>query len=39
MHLDFLIGAIIGSGLAIAFGRAPAERLLAVVQRRLRRRD
>jgi hypothetical protein len=38
MSLDFLIGAIFGSGFAISFGRAPAYRLAAVVQRRFTRR-
>ncbi len=28
MSLDFLVGAILGSGIAIAFGRAPAQRLV-----------
>jgi hypothetical protein len=35
MTLLTLIGAILGSGAAIAFGRAPAEKLLAVVQSRI----
>jgi hypothetical protein len=38
MNFDFLIGAILGSGLAISLGRAPAYRLVAVMQRRLARR-
>ena len=38
MTLDFLIGAILGSGLALSAGRAPAYRLVAAVQRRLIRR-
>jgi hypothetical protein len=33
MNVMVLIGAIIGSGLFIALGRAPAEKLIAVVQR------
>ena len=37
MTLEFLIGAIIGSGLFIFAGRAPAEKLLAFVQQRLGR--
>ncbi len=37
MNLPFLIGAILGSGLFIAFGRAPAERLIALVQDQLKR--
>jgi hypothetical protein len=32
MNLSFLIGAVLGSGLFIAFGRAPAEKLIALVQ-------
>jgi hypothetical protein len=42
MSVEFLIGAIIGSGLFIFFGQTPARRLLAAVQRRRlqsRRRD
>jgi hypothetical protein len=39
MSLHFLIGAILGSGLAIFAGRAPAQRLLAAVTRRDRTRD
>ena len=35
---EFLIGAILGSGLAIAFCRTPAQRLLAVVQTRIEQR-
>jgi|GraSoiStandDraft_4_1057263.scaffolds.fasta_scaffold3333120_2 hypothetical protein len=35
MTLATLIGAIIGSGAAIAFGRAPAQRLLVAVQNRI----
>ncbi len=34
MDLNFLIGAIIGSGLFIMFGHAPAKRLLAMVRER-----
>jgi hypothetical protein len=37
MSLEFLIGAIIGSGLFIFLGRQPAERLVAYVQQRLGR--
>ncbi len=37
MSLTFLIGAILGSGIAI-FGRAPAQRLYSVVQEQLRSR-
>lgn len=37
MSLEFLIGAIIGSGVFIFAGRAPAERLVALVQDRLGR--
>jgi len=33
MNLTILIGAIIGSGLFIALGRTPAEKLIALVQR------
>jgi len=33
MNVMVLIGAIIGSGLFIALGRAPAEKLIAAVQR------
>lgn len=36
MTLEFLIGAIIGSGVAIFFGREPAQRLLQRVQSRRR---
>jgi hypothetical protein len=39
MSLNFLIGAILGSGLALTVGRAPAYRLVAAVQRRLTRRE
>lgn len=38
MTPEFLIGAIIGSGVFIFGGRAPAQRLLALVQDRLGRR-
>jgi hypothetical protein len=34
VDLNFLIGAIIGSGLFITFGHAPAKRLLALVRER-----
>ena len=37
MSVTFLIGAILGSGIAI-FGRAPAQRLLLAVQEQLRSR-
>jgi hypothetical protein len=37
MTLQFLIGAVIGSGLFIFAGRAPAEKLLALVQQHLGR--
>ena len=37
MDSYFLVGAIMGSGLFIALGREPAERLLRAVQDRLRR--
>jgi hypothetical protein len=37
MSLSFLIGAVLGSGLFIALGRAPAERLIAYVQGRVKR--
>ncbi|MHB8529618.1 MAG: hypothetical protein ACYC8V_08940 [Caulobacteraceae bacterium] len=37
MSLTFLIGAILGSGIAIFAGRAPAQRLLGVVQQRIER--
>jgi hypothetical protein len=33
----FLAGAIVGSGLYVFFGRAPARRLLEVVRRRISR--
>jgi hypothetical protein len=35
MGLATLIGAILGSGAFIAFGRAPAQKLIAVVQERI----
>jgi hypothetical protein len=38
MTLLTLIGAILGSGAAIAFGRAPAEKLLVRVQSRINKR-
>ena len=38
MDLTFLVGAIIGSGLAIFAGRAPAQRLVDLVQARISRR-
>lgn len=34
MSLNFLIGAILGSGIAIFAGREPAWRLIAIVQKR-----
>jgi hypothetical protein len=37
MSLSFMIGAILGSGLFIALGRAPAEKLIAYVQDRVKR--
>jgi hypothetical protein len=37
MSLTFLIGAVLGSGLFIAVGRAPAEKLIAYVQDRVKR--
>lgn len=37
MTLSFLIGAIIGSFVFIVAGRAPAQRLIAVVQDRVER--
>lgn len=37
MSLSFLIGAVLGSGLFIALGRAPAEKLIAYVQDRVKR--
>lgn len=36
MSFSFLIGAILGSGLFIALGRAPAQKLIALVQERMR---
>ena len=38
MTLATLIGAVLGSGAAIAFGRAPAEKLLVAVQSRINKR-
>ncbi len=38
MSTSFLIGAIIGSALFIVLGRAPAEKLLAVIQARIGKR-
>ena len=38
VDLNFLVGAIIGSGIAIFAGRAPTQRLLDAVQARLARR-
>ena len=37
MTMTFLIGAALGSGLFIAFGRAPAEKLIAFVQTQIKR--
>jgi len=39
MSLTFLIGAILGSGAAIVFGRDPAQRLLVRVQSQWQRRS
>lgn len=36
MSLEFLIGAVLGSGVFIALGRPPAEKLIAYVQDRFR---
>ena len=38
MTLVTLVGAILGSGAAIAFGRPTAEKLLVAVQARINRR-
>jgi hypothetical protein len=38
MSLGFLIGAILGSGLAMSMARAPSYRVVRAVQRRLARR-
>lgn len=35
MSLTFLVGAIIGSGLFILLGRAPAQKLVEAVQARI----
>lgn len=35
MSLSFLIGAVIGSGLFIVLGRAPAQKLVEAVQARI----
>jgi hypothetical protein len=35
MSLSFLLGAVIGSGVFILLGRAPAEKLVAAVQARI----
>ena len=37
MDSYFLIGAIVGSGLYVFFGRQPARRIRVVIQRRLSR--
>jgi hypothetical protein len=37
MSLNFLIGAILGSGIAIFAGREPAHRLVAAIQKRITR--
>ena len=37
MNLYFLVGAILGSGFAIAFCAEPAQRLVAYVQAQIRR--
>ena len=36
MDLNFVVGAMIGSGLFMVFGRRPAELILAKVRERLR---
>lgn len=36
MSLEFLIGAVLGSGVFIALGRPPAEKLITYVQDRFR---
>jgi hypothetical protein len=36
MSLSFMIGAVLGSGLFIALGRTPAQRLIALVQDRMK---
>lgn len=38
MNIETLVGAIIGSGVAIFMGRPPALRLVALIQARIRRR-
>jgi hypothetical protein len=38
VSMTFLMGAIVGSGIAILAGRAPANRLLQVVQKRISKR-
>lgn len=38
MTLQFLIGAILGSGLFIFAGRAPARRAVAYIRERIERR-
>jgi hypothetical protein len=38
MSVSFLIGSILGSGLFIFAGRAPARKLLAIVQSRFEHR-
>jgi hypothetical protein len=35
MSLSFLVGAIIGSGVFILLGRAPAQKLVSAVQARI----
>jgi hypothetical protein len=37
MSLTFLVGAVLGSAIAVFAGRAPAYRLLAVAQKRYER--
>ena len=39
MTFTFMIGAIIGSGLAITLAGPPARRLIAVIQNRVKDRD
>ncbi len=39
MSLQFLIGAIIGSGVMLTIGREPAHRVAAEVKAKLTRRD
>ena len=39
MTINFMIGAIIGSGLAITLAGPPARRVMAVIQKRIKGRD